>query len=106
LRKHPPPKTEGELRVFVAYATKAMVREASTLASRLRWGGISTEVEILDRGLRQQLERASALGAAYTVIVAPREMQEGKVVLKDMKQGLEEAVPLSEVVDRVRGSHP
>ncbi len=73
--------------VVVAY-TSGLEVEASKLVSRLRADGIACEMDPFRRSLRKQLELASKK-ARYVVIVAPRELEEGLYVLRDMKSGEE-----------------
>ncbi len=101
LKKYGRSQGEAEKKVYVAYATKEIFSEALKLASKLRERGLTTEVEIAARGLRQQLAHASAAMFPYVLLVAPKEFQEGNVIVKDMKTGTEQKVPLPEVVDSV-----
>jgi len=68
----------------------------------LREAGIRTDYDLKQRTLQKQLEYANAVGARVTVIVGPRELEEGKVRLRDMKSGKERDVPQSLVAEEVQ----
>ena len=89
LQKHGILKQAGMPLVYVAYASDDIRERALELASALRGSGISADYDILGRALRRQLDDASAKGAAATVIVAPREISEGQVIVRSMKDGTE-----------------
>jgi histidyl-tRNA synthetase len=89
LQKHGILKQAGMPLVYVAYASDDIRKRALELASALRSSGISADYDILGRALRKQLDDASAKGAAATVIVAPREISEGQVIVRSMKDGTE-----------------
>ncbi len=54
-----------------------------------------------DRKLRSELERANRLGAAWAVIVGETELASGEAVLRDMRSGEQQRVPLSELAQRL-----
>ena len=59
------------------------------------------QVELMRRGIREALFYANQRGFKYVVIVAPRELREGKVVLKYMLEGRQEAVPINQLVEKL-----
>ena len=79
-------------RVFVAYTGIELKKVASRIATDLRSQGITCETEISGRSLRKQMDAASQKSIRFVVIVAPRELSTGKVVLKDMESGEEEEI--------------
>jgi histidyl-tRNA synthetase len=89
LQKHGILKQAGMPLVYVAYASDDIRERALELTSALRSSGVSADYDILGRALRKQLDDASAKGAAATVIVAPREISEGQVIVRSMKDGTE-----------------
>ena len=88
----------GKIKVYVAFVGKESAHLASRITAQLRRSNILAEVELMGRSLKKQLEVAASLNARYTIIVAPREMASGKVVLRDMNTGNEENQTSEEVI--------
>jgi histidyl-tRNA synthetase len=75
--------------VYVANASDDLRTKALELVSSLRAGYIPVDYDMLGRPLRKQLNDASNKGAEFVVIVAPKEIETGQVILKSMKDGSE-----------------
>ena len=48
------------------------------------------------------MSHANVIGATHAVIVGKKEMQAGKVTLRDMMTGEQEMLALDEVIERIR----
>jgi histidyl-tRNA synthetase len=92
--------SEGRVDVFVAPISSEMKLNAFKITQELRNSGISTDVELADRKFKKILSFASKSGAKYVVLVGAREMEEGKVTIKDMESGDQEQISL-EMVSKV-----
>lgn len=75
-------------------------KDALKIALSLR-EHIPTYVDVMGRSITAQLSYANAIGASHAVIVGPKELQAGRVTLKDMKTGEQELLTLSEVIKRI-----
>ena len=95
-------RKSAEKRVFVIPVDKNTVSEALRISSLLRKEGFRTEVETMGRSVSRALADADRRGITHTVIVGPREMKEGKVVLRDMKKRRQELVSLEELLSKSR----
>ncbi len=82
--------------VFVANASTEVRSQAIEIVSILRSSGIATDYDILGRALRKQLDDASTKGAAIVVIVAPNEAATGNLIIRSMKDGTENTVPVKD----------
>jgi histidyl-tRNA synthetase len=71
-------------KVFIVFASKDVKGDAIRIAQDLRRAGVKTEMELLDRGLRKQLDIANRKGFRKVVIVGKRELDEGCVSVRDM----------------------
>ena len=89
------PAAEHE-KISVLYANDRMQGAAMAVSSGLRRHGIATEIDLVGRSLKKQMELAS--GSRYAVIIAPRELEAGRAVLRDMADRSETTVEL----DRIR----
>jgi histidyl-tRNA synthetase len=54
--------------------------------------GLATDVDLVGRQLKKQMENAS--NSKYAVIVAPKEYSSNQVILKNMDDGQENLIPV------------
>ncbi|MBY0083747.1 histidine--tRNA ligase [Brevibacillus sp. M2.1A] len=75
--------------------------EASSLglANRLRDSDIRVELELTGRRLKKALDYANKEGFAFALIYGENEVNSGQVVVRDMREGTEQPVPL-ELVEK------
>ncbi len=85
----------------ILYVNADMQKIAISIASLLRLNGIPADVDLAGRSLKKQME---ALSTAITtchsniaIIVGPRELQEGNVILHDMQTGTEGTIALEKI---------
>ena len=71
--------------------------EAFLLTEKLRVAGIAAECDMMGRSLKSQMKLANKLGAKYTVVLGESELTEGKINVKDMSDGYEKEIPLSDL---------
>lgn len=64
--------------------------------------GVRTEIDFSDKSLKALMKRADRTGAAHVMIVGTREMEEGAVVLRNMRTKEQTAVPVDGLVDHVQ----
>ncbi|NYZ80128.1 histidine--tRNA ligase [Candidatus Micrarchaeota archaeon] len=84
-------------RIFVA-AVNDEVRDVAVKITRiLREEGISAETDLMQRNLRKQFEYINARGIPFAVIIGPREVEENKIVLRDMATGKEDKICLKDI---------
>ena len=84
-------------RVWVVYVNEEMKKIATNIAAVLRTKGIATEVDLLGKPLKKQMEVAS--NSKYVVIVAPKEYATNSVVVRNMKDGSEKQVKLESILN-------
>ena len=84
-------------RVSVLYTNEEMQSVAFSIASLLRLSNIPTNIDLSGKNLKKQMEGAS--DSKYCVIVAPRELENGKVVLRNMKDHTETQVDIETITD-------
>src|SRR5437867_554829 len=68
------------------------------LAHQLRDRGVAVEYGLRPAAIRKQLELAAARGAPRAVIVGPDERAAGEVVVRDLKAGREQRVPIAKLL--------
>ena len=75
---------------------------ATVLCDELRRAGLGADRAYDARSMKSQMKRAGASGAAVAVIVGEQEVADGTVVVRDLRTSEQDAVPRSEVVERVK----
>ncbi len=75
--------------VYVAYTHDDLKQQATTFASSLRRNGIAAEFDMSGHTLKKQLEEASKKGYTFTTILAPEELRENKLIVRNMESGAE-----------------
>ncbi len=84
-------------RVAVLYINDEMQKVALSIASLLRLANIPTDIDLAGRNLKKQMEIAT--NARYSIIVGPKELEEGNVVLRNMINGEEKTIPLEKLTE-------
>lgn len=68
----------------------------------LRNAGIRCETDLRGRRMKAMMKQAAGLGVATTVIIGPREHENGVATIRDMTTGEQREVPQSALVDELR----
>jgi histidyl-tRNA synthetase len=84
-------------RVSVLYINDDMQKVAHSITSLLRLNNIPTDIDLVGRNLKKQMDIANT--SKYTIIVGPQELEQGNVVLKDMTTGTEGTISLEKLTD-------
>jgi histidyl-tRNA synthetase len=74
--------------------------EAVKVAIELR-KYLPVNIDIMERNFKAQLSFANAINADYVVIVGEKELEAGKLTLKDMVSGEQELLTLEEILKKV-----
>jgi histidyl-tRNA synthetase len=93
-----PERSDG-LDVYVATADGALREEALTLVERLRRRGFSADRDLLGRPLARQMRDASRRSSAFVVLLAPKEREQGSLILRNMRSGRQDVVPVASLED-------
>jgi histidyl-tRNA synthetase len=84
-------------RVSVLYTNDEMQKVAMSIASLLRLANIPTNIDLSGKQLKKQIDQAA--DSRFCIIVGPKELEVGKVVLRDMKSGAESQVDIETITD-------
>jgi histidyl-tRNA synthetase len=90
------------LLVYVAVAGKEAQDESYRVLRELRANGVPAESALQERALAKQLEDASRRGASWVIILGKKEVQAGKVTLRDMTSRTEELIQFATALDRLK----
>ncbi|MEM2644348.1 MAG: His/Gly/Thr/Pro-type tRNA ligase C-terminal domain-containing protein, partial [Candidatus Bathyarchaeia archaeon] len=91
-----PPKPERK-RVLVVAVDENNVADALKIAVALRRHGVQAEIDVMRRGLSRALSDADRRRIAYAIIVGPKELGEGKVILRDMRNKVQEEIRIEDL---------
>ncbi|MGC1425612.1 MAG: histidine--tRNA ligase [Nitrosotalea sp.] len=93
-----------EDRTSVVFINDDMKKIAINLASQLRLKGIPTDVDLLGKSLKKQMEIAS--NSKYVIIVAPKEYADNSVIIRNMRDGSEKQVKIDVMLNDLKSSLP
>ena len=74
--------------------------EAIGFANELR-KYVPVHIDLMERNFKAQLSYANTINADYAVIVGEKELEAGKLTLKDMVSGEQELLTLEEIIEKV-----
>ena len=94
-------KTAKENSVVVISVKDECMAKALELSAMLRNKGLPVEVAVMGRSISRALADANRRGAAYAVIVGPKELEEEKVVLREMKKGTQQTVLIGGLTEAI-----
>ncbi len=98
------PLPEKSVDVFVAWMGPEARRQALRATRQLRAAGLSVIYELRERRFGNQLKSANQAGARRAAIIGPREVDEGKVKIRDLSSGDEREVPFDRLVTWLGGA--
>jgi histidyl-tRNA synthetase len=86
--------------VVISVKDETMAK-ALELSNLLRKSGLSVEFAVMGRSISKALADANRREIAYAVIVGPKEIEQGKVVLREMKNGIQKIVLISKLIQEI-----
>jgi len=89
-------------RVFVAHAGEMAKKKCLKLVEDLRGAGIATSEGLARESLTAQLKIADREGVPIALILGQREIYEERVIIRDLRTGLQETVPLHRIVEEIK----
>ena len=95
-----PPPPSGPA-VYIAPLSEAAQPTATGLAGRLRSAGIAALSGYRGASPRSHLRRANAAGVRYAAILGDRELESGRVALRDMLSGLQDDIALDDLINEI-----
>ena len=92
---------KGNVEVFVIPLSLTMRDEAFKISQELRLNGISTDVDLSRKKTKKALSYADSLGAKYAVLVGEKDINEGKVTLRDMLRSDQESINKEDLLNKL-----
>ncbi len=96
------PQARPPKRVFLAHAGALAKKKAFALLAALRAAGITVSESLAKESLGAQLKVADKEGIGIAVILGQKEIYEESVIIRDLRTGLQEAIPQAKLVDEIR----
>jgi len=93
------PAAQSQLDAFLIAVSGDDVAPVLKLAHDLRDRGVAVEYGLRHSAVRKQLELAAARGAPRAVILGPEERAAGAVIVRDLRAGKEDKVPLATLLN-------
>ena len=78
-----------------------VVPKALEVASQLRRQGLFVELEIMGRSITRALQDADRRGVTFAIIIGPKEVAEGKIMLRNLKTRKQDLVDLQRLGERL-----
>ena len=94
-------KTPKKKSLVVISVKEATMAKALELSSRLRKAGLLVEVAVMGRSISKALADANRRKVAYSVIVGPKELEQEKVVLREMKNSTQRTVLINKLTEEI-----
>ena len=89
-------ESKKQPRISVVYVNYEMQKKAMNLASKLRQKHIPVDIDLLGKSLSKQMEAAA--DSSYSIIVGPKELAQDSVLLRNMKDGIENTVHIKNLL--------
>jgi histidyl-tRNA synthetase len=88
--------------IYIATLGEKALSLAQQLVYKLRSFSVGAETDLMARSLKSQMKYADKKGFSYTIVLGDDEIENGKAVLKDMRNGEHKDVSLDSIVDRLK----
>jgi histidyl-tRNA synthetase len=88
--------------IAVLPLVEAAAAPALALTTRLIEAGLRAPTEVTGRSLKASLKWANKIGAAVALILGESEIDEGQVLIRDLREGAQETVSNERVIEKIR----
>ncbi len=97
-----PPLPEERLgRIYVAWSGENTYQRALSLSKELRSRGAAVVVDHSERSFKSSLKRADKLNVRWALLIGEDEIKAGKLTLKDLQTGEQQALSPDELAAKV-----
>ncbi len=92
---------KDQIDVFVAQLGFEAKKVALQLLTKLREEGVHALGAVGKASMKDQLGKADKFAVKYALILGDVEVREKKIILRDMKSGVQEVIPIGKAADKV-----
>jgi len=97
---------ERPLDVYLISIGDQEVQQAGwKLLCDLRAADLAADMDFLSRSPKNQMKTANRTGCRFSIIIGSRELETGVVQLKDMEQGTQLEVKITEIIPAIKGEN-
>ncbi|MEX2033380.1 MAG: histidine--tRNA ligase [Candidatus Colwellbacteria bacterium] len=96
------PLKTSKPKVFLVHIGNGAKKKSLSLMEELRKANISTSNALGKDSLSAQLEAADKMGAPLALILGQKEVYEGSIIIRDMENGIQESIPMRNVVEEIK----
>ncbi len=97
----PEVKLRPDVYVIPIGRERAVKKVAIEVVTALREAGVKADIELTGRKLGKALDYAGRLGVPFVVLVGRRDLEGGRVTVRDMESGEQRAVEIERVVEEL-----
>jgi len=98
-------RTLVEKRVLVVPLVDELKAKGFEVSSKIREAGGCAEVEVMGRSVTKTLSDADRRGITHVIIIGPKEWEQKKVVLRDMRRKEQKSLNVEEVLNELAAKH-
>lgn len=88
--------------LFVATLGREAEDAAFRLLDEFRKAGLRAETDYSGKSLKAQMKRANRSGASHVLIIGGDELAEGALVVRDMRNAVQEKMPIPDAIARIK----
>ncbi len=82
---------------YVCVASTELRKHALSISASIRKLGLISSSDISQRSLSAQLKNAASLGYSFAVIIGPKEVEAGTITLRNLENGEQKVMPVSDL---------
>ncbi len=87
--------------VFIAVMGEDAKKTGLGLMRELRHKGISVQMDIMGRNIKNQFKYANRIKASKTIVIGQDEIESGSFVIKDMETSQQRTIPMESIVEEL-----
>jgi len=91
----------SKLKTYVIPVEEDVLSNAIQLTMKLRKRGIASDIDLTGRSLSKSMKYANSINAENAIIIGKKDLEEGKVTVRDMKTGEQRLVDVDKVIDTI-----
>ena len=88
--------SKPKIDVYVIPVNEDMTSKALEIVQKLRNQNISTDIDLLKRGIGKSIKYASSIDAEKVIIIGPDELEQDSMTIRDMKSGEQKLVNIND----------
>lgn len=94
-------KVPGQIQIFIAALGEEAMKRTPSLLHRLRSRGIRAETDYFGKSLKSQMRLADRLNSRFVGMLGEAELNNGVILLRNMKSKSQTEIPLDELVENL-----